>query len=172
MMNKPLLILAPLLVFLMGFWIPEDNVIPVEGAKPYDWNSQAFWFGGKQYTNKGIDIFAKQGTPAKAATKGIVVYQNTKPDGRKSVTILGSKWRLHHYEHLAYVQTHPLQIVQAGEVIGAIAAKKHNKRTAFLSYSIQSLTPKMAKLDMQKPQGWKKIFYINPNDFLTQAAHH
>lgn len=172
MMNKPFLILAPLLVFLVGFWIPEDHVIPVEGAKPHDWNKHAFWFGGKQYTNKGIDIFAKKGTAAKAATKGIVVYQSTNIKGQKSVTVLGSKWRLHHYDHLAKVTTRPLQVVHAGDVIGHIATKrKNNNRTAFLSYSIQSLTPKMTKLDVHKPQGWKKIFYVNPSEFLTTSSH-
>ena len=53
------------LVFVLGFLIPETLVIPVKAARASDWNKNTFWYEpwGKSITHKGIDIFAKQGTP-------------------------------------------------------------------------------------------------------------
>ncbi len=45
--------------------LPEWPRIPVEGASARDWNPRTFWFEpwGRSGVHKGIDIFARSGTP-------------------------------------------------------------------------------------------------------------
>jgi peptidoglycan LD-endopeptidase LytH len=69
-----------LVVCFGGFVIPEgQRQIPVAGASYKDWNPQSFWYHpwGRSGVHKGIDIFAKEGTPTIAATSGLVVYSGT-----------------------------------------------------------------------------------------------
>jgi hypothetical protein len=56
-----------------------SQTIPVEGATVADWNRDTFWHHpwGRSGVHKGIDIFAKEGTPVLAATGGVVLYAGT-----------------------------------------------------------------------------------------------
>ena len=85
---KSLLLLA-LLIFLIGFLPDEDNVMPVDGAAPKDWNPLSFWYypWGRSGVHKGIDIFAAKGTPVRATTSGIVLYSGDYGRGGKVGTI-------------------------------------------------------------------------------------
>jgi peptidoglycan LD-endopeptidase LytH len=64
-----------LIVSCGGLLLPEKLIIPVKGATKADWNSKSFWFSpwGKSGVHKGIDIFAKEGTPVISACSGLVV---------------------------------------------------------------------------------------------------
>ena len=65
------------LLFLLILCWPERLQIPVAGAGPRDWNPHSYWAypWGKSVVHKGIDIFAKRGTPTLAASSGVVLYQ-------------------------------------------------------------------------------------------------
>jgi murein DD-endopeptidase MepM/ murein hydrolase activator NlpD len=69
--------LAGLAALLAGFAVPERLVVPAAGASDRDWNHDAFWHApwGRSGVHKAIDIFADAGTPAVAASAGIVVLQ-------------------------------------------------------------------------------------------------
>ena len=57
-------------VLLGGYLIPENPVIPVQGASARDWNHLSFWYSpwGKSGMHKGFDIFSPLGTPVVAST--------------------------------------------------------------------------------------------------------
>ena len=90
-------------IWLLGMLIPQNLKMPVKGASQADYNSESFWYypWGKSVTHKGVDIFAKEGTELQAATSGLVLYSGEIRMGGKVILILGPKWRLHYYAHLA-----------------------------------------------------------------------
>lgn len=169
-MQKPLLFLTAITIFIMGYWIPEDRHMPVAGAKPYDWNPAAFWHMGSQQPQKGINIFAREGTPVVAATSGWVVYKDQDEQGENSVWVLGSKWRLHHYSNLKKVDVRPGVWVKTGEQIGSVgqAVTTSYKSPANLYYSIRSLPPQVSELKPEKPFWLEQVFYVDPHKFLTE----
>lgn len=81
--------------------LPEWPRIPVEGASARDWNPRTFWFEpwGRSGVHKGIDIFARSGTPVRSASYGLVLYRGEIALGGKVVLVLAPKWRLHYYAH-------------------------------------------------------------------------
>lgn len=167
-MNKPMLLLGALTIFMMGYWIPEDRHVPVEGAKPYDWNPASFWYVGGLNAQKGINIFANKGTPVEATTSGWVVYRENDPKGDNSVWVLGAKWRLHHYANLDEVKVKPASWVKTGEKIGTVGVPASAKpRPANLYYSIRSLPPQVSEWEPEKPFGLDRVFYVNPHEYLT-----
>ncbi|MBJ6611473.1 MAG: M23 family metallopeptidase [Candidatus Thiothrix moscowensis] len=167
-MNKPMLLLGALTIFMMGYWIPEDRHVPVEGAKPYDWNPASFWYVGGLNAQKGINIFASKGTPVEATTGGWVIYRENDPEGDNSVWVLGAKWRLHHYANMDSVNVQPASWVKTGEQIGTVGTPVSAKpRPANLYYSIRSLPPQVSEWEPDKPFGLDRVFYVNPHEFLT-----
>lgn len=169
MSKKPLLLLLALTLFMMGYWIPEDRHVPVEGAKPYDWNPQAFGYkAGGSDVQKGINIFARKGTPVEATTSGWVIYRQNDPKGDNSVWVLGAKWRLHHYANLAEVDVTPGAWVKTGEKIGTVGVPASAvMRPPNLYYSIRSLPPQVAEWKPHTPMGLDRVFYVDPHEFLT-----
>jgi murein DD-endopeptidase MepM/ murein hydrolase activator NlpD len=70
--SKKHLLIGFLTLNFGGFLVPEGQCkIPVVGAPSKDWNYKAFWYypWGRSGVHKGIDIFAKEGTPVFAAKK-------------------------------------------------------------------------------------------------------
>ncbi|WP_308873975.1 M23 family metallopeptidase [Thiothrix subterranea] len=96
--------------------LPEAHRIPVSGATAKDWNPKSFWYypWGRSGTHKGIDIFAKEGTPVVAATQGLVVHTDVDSVGGNVVLVLGGKWRFHYYAHLHSIDAQAWRWVRAG----------------------------------------------------------
>lgn len=161
---------AILFILLLGCIIPENFTIPVKGASKADYNQDSFWFypWGKSVTHKGVDIFAKNGTPVYSSTKGIVVYTGSISAGGNIVLVLGPKWRFHYYAHLNTINTNSFSFVNNGSTIGTVGDSGNAKGKApHLHYAIKSLLPYPWKID-KSPQGWKKMFYINPIPYLNK----
>jgi murein DD-endopeptidase MepM/ murein hydrolase activator NlpD len=160
---------AVLLILLTGFVLPEDLVIPVKGATTLDWNHDTFWYSpwGKSGVHKGIDIFSPIGTPAVAATDGIVLFTGRLNLGGNVVVILGPKWRIHYYAHLNSVSTTMGSLVSQTRPIGKVGDSGNAKgKPPHLHYTILSVVPYLWRWD-NSPQGWKKIFFLNPSEKLT-----
>jgi hypothetical protein len=87
-LSKSFLYIATIIV--IGFCIPQNLRMPVEGAAKSSYNQQSFWYypWGKSVTHKGVDIFAKKGTKVFSATNGIVLFQGEIPIGGKIIFIL------------------------------------------------------------------------------------
>ena len=159
-------------VLLAGFAIPENFVMPVEHARHNDYNSESFWYypWGRSGTHKGVDIFAKRGTPVLAATGGFVVYRGTLGMGGNVIVILGPKWRLHYYAHLQTQIAQTFDFVSCGEPIATVGTTGNAKGKApHLHYSIATLLPYVWRID-GAPQGWKKMFYLDPTPKLNLAG--
>lgn len=160
---------VPLLVLFIGFLLPQNMIIPVAGATTNSWAKDSFWAypWGSSITHKGIDIFASKGTSVVSTTYGIVVYTANTGKGGKSVMVLGPKWRFHYYAHLDEIMTFPLRPIGQGELLGTVGNTGNAKGKPYhLHYSITTPFPYVHLKEDGTVQGWKKMFYLNPDTWL------
>ncbi|NND15186.1 MAG: M23 family metallopeptidase [Eudoraea sp.] len=152
-----------------GFFIPQQMIIPVKGASIENWDIKSFWAypWGSSITHKGIDIFEERGTDVISSTHGVVVYTYEGGKGGKSVMILGPKWRFHYYAHLDSYDAVAFQPVRRGTVIGTVGDTGNAVgKPPHLHYAITSPFPYFWLYDSEAVQGWKKMFYLNPDTWL------
>ena len=157
-------------ILALGLLLPARGVIPVQNATSRDWNANSFWYApwGKSGVHKGIDIFAKKGTPVIASASGLVVYTGNIAMGGNVVAILGSQWRIYYYAHLDSINTKTLSWASRGDPIGAVGNTGNAAGKApHLHYSVLSLAPYPWRISTQT-QGYKKMFYMNPSDGFNQ----
>lgn len=162
----------PLVILVIGCLLPQPMVIPVQDATKKSWNKNSFWAypWGSSITHKGIDIFAKKGTPVIASTYGIVVYTANSGKGGKSVMVLGPKWRFHYYAHLDDIKTFPLKPIKQTEILGTVGDTGNAKgKPPHLHYAITTPFPYFRLRDKNAVQGWKKMFYLNPDTWLRPS---
>lgn len=165
-----IIMLGILIIAIVGFVVPQDLRMPVAGANANSYNHETFWHKGwgSSVVHKGVDIFAKRGTPIHSSTLGIVVAASEGGKGGKYVVILGPKWRLHYYAHLDEITTKPFTLVSHDTVIGTVGNTGNAATTpAHLHYSIATLVPYPWRID-DAPLGWQKMFYLNPIEYLDK----
>ena len=166
-LSRACLILAALLALGWQF-APERPRIPVLGASRADWNPASFWHRpwGRSGVHKGIDIFSSKGAAVIAPTYGLVVFTGEIALGGKVVFALGPGWRLHYFAHLDAIDVFPGRPITAGSVLGRVGDTGNALgRPPHLHYSILSLVPRVWQAD-RTPQGWKKMFYLDPGAYL------
>ena len=165
-----IIMLGIVIIAIAGFVVPQDLRMPVAGANANSYNHETFWYEGwgSSVVHKGVDIFAKRGTPIHSSTLGIVVAASEGGKGGKYVVILGPKWRLHYYAHLDEITTKPFTLVSHDTVIGTVGNTGNAATTpAHLHYSIATLVPYPWRID-DAPLGWQKMFYLNPIEYLDK----
>ena len=165
-----IIMLGIVIIAIAGFVVPQDLRMPVAGANANSYNHETFWHEGwgSSVVHKGVDIFAKRGTPIHSSTLGIVVAASEGGKGGKYVVILGPKWRLHYYAHLDEITTKPFTLVSHNTVIGTVGNTGNAATTpAHLHYSIATLVPYPWRID-DAPVGWQKMFYLNPIEYLDK----
>ena len=161
-------LLFKIIVLLFVYLFPCKGIIPVENASASSWNSKSFWANpwGKSVTHKGIDIFAKKHTPVLATRSGLVIGAGKLSRGGNFVLVLDAHFRFYYYAHLNEVKTTKFFYVSKGEQIGSVGNTGNAKgKPDHLHFSIASLLPNPFKMD-DSPQGWKKMFYIDPNEVI------
>ncbi len=154
----------------IGLLYPQNFSMPVDGATKTSYNQKSFWFypWGTSGTHKGVDIFAKKGTAVRSTTSGLVLYTGQLKLGGNVVFVLGPKWRLHYYAHLDKIETSNYSFIANGEQIGSVGTSGNaTGKPAHLHYSIATLIPYFWRMD-EEHQGWKKMFYLNPIDYLEK----
>ncbi len=157
------------IVLVAGFLIPENLLIPVDTASSKDWDQQSYWYEpwGVSGVHKGIDIFADKGQALLSSSPAIVLYTGELARGGKVILSIGPKWRLHYYAHLEYSAVQRWQRVEGGEQIGLVGDSGNAKgKPPHVHYSIATLLPYIWRID-GSTQGWKKMFYLNPNTLLN-----
>lgn len=150
--------------------VPQPFSMPVEGATSADYHKDSFWFypWGRSVTHKGIDIFARAGTTVRSSTPGLVLFRGKISMGGNVVLVLGPKWRLHYYAHLREVRTSMFAIVTRSSPIGTVGATGNAAgKPPHLHYSIVTPIPYLWRIDGDR-QGWKKMFFLNPTDYLKE----
>ncbi|MET0394414.1 MAG: M23 family metallopeptidase [Chitinophagaceae bacterium] len=169
-LRRTLYILLAILV--AGFLLPQPFRMPVAGAGNRSYAPDSFWYypWGKSVTHKGVDIFARKGTPVHPATYGIVLYKGKIDRGGNVVLVLGPKWRLHYYAHLDSIYTHRFALVSQKTVIGTVGATGNAAgKPPHLHYTMRTLIPYPWRMDKSR-QGWKKMFYLDPTTYLQQST--
>lgn len=157
-------------IFIIVLFLPEFPKIPVQGATAKDWNSKSFWFEpwGKSGVHKGIDIFGRINTPVLSTTYGVVIFTGELPRGGKVVAVLGPKWRIHYYAHLNADSVFIGEPVWSGKIIASLGDTGNAKgKSPHVHYSVVTLVPYFWRIDSSM-QGWKKAFYLDPNDMLLR----
>ena len=165
-MKKQVVIKTLVFTLALGLLLPARGVIPVQNATTKDWNERSFWYipWGKSGVHKGIDIFAKRGTPVLASTSGLVVYTGNINMGGNVVAILGPKWRIYYYAHLDSITANTFDWASRSEAIGKVGDSGNAKgKPPHLHYSVLSLVPYPWRISTDE-QGWKKMFFMNPSD--------
>ena len=143
--------------------------MPVQGATARDWNTNSFWYypWGRSGVHKGIDIFAPNATPVRAATGGLVLYSGQYGLGGTVVYMLGANWRFHYYAHLNNAKVSSFSLVSAGEVIGGVGTSGNARgKPPHLHYTIKSAFPRFWAYDGSKYSSWNRTYYLDPGKFL------
>lgn len=97
--------------------------------------------GGRR-RHEGIDIFARRGTPVRAATEGIVTRVGSSRLGGKIVWVMAPGGQRHYYAHLdRFAWIHAGMRVQAGTVLGYVGNSGNAAGTPpHLHYGIYTAT--------------------------------
>ena len=152
----------------IGFALPEHASIPVAGATSKDWNAKSFWYEpwGASGVHKGIDIFAVHGQPVISAVPGVVLYRGQLGLGGNVAVVIGPKWRLHYYAHLAEASSGPT-FVRSGSALGAVGSSGNAAgKPPHLHYAVLSLVPIPWRYSAAT-QGWKQMFFLDPAAVLA-----
>ncbi|HSH53782.1 MAG TPA: M23 family metallopeptidase [Methylotenera sp.] len=168
-MNKYIVIIFIMLtlIVLESFVVPAKVSMPVLGATDKDWSHQSFWYRpwGVSGVHKGIDIFAKKGTPVRAAQGGLVVYRGDIKLGGNVVLVMSKRGWLHYYAHLNTVRTDK-HLIRQGEIIGSVGNSGNAKnKPPHLHYAVLNLIPRPLEFQFSA-QGWKLMFYRNPSELI------
>ena len=159
-------------LLIAGLLLPQELIIPVKGAAPRDWNPNSWWYEpwGISGVHKGIDIFAAKKTPVLAPTSGVVIYRGEMELGGNVLFILGPKWKVHFFGHLNKSDVGFGQFVTRGQQIGEVGDSGNAKgKASHLHYQINTCLPYPWRLD-GATQGWKKMYILNPNDYLSNPG--
>ena len=136
-----LIIILAAIVVMMLLTTKIQN--PVEGCGKESYNPQSFWHPWGDHKHRGIDIFARKGTPVHPAIGGIVVATaHNRGAGGNCILVLSSGLRLHYYAHLSEIDTHAGAIVNRKSVIGKVGDTGNAKgKQPHLHYSISTIIP-------------------------------
>jgi murein DD-endopeptidase MepM/ murein hydrolase activator NlpD len=138
-----------------GLTIPVAGVLRSELKDTYG----AARSGGRSH--KGVDIFAKQGTPVVAAAEGVIVKRDSNAVGGISVYHRGSDARtIYYYAHLHAYRPGLKEgdLVRPGDVIGYVGSTGNVTGSPHLHFSIHTVTD---------PNRWWKGRDLNPYDLLV-----
>lgn len=166
--------LVLLAILIIGFLLPQNLQMPVDGANDHSYNPKTFWYEGwgTSVVHKGIDVFAKRGTTIHSATYGLVIANFEYGKGGKFVVVLGPKWRLHYYAHMDQVKTSLFRFVTKNSIIGTVGNSGNASTTpSHLHYGIATIIPYPWRID-NAPLGWQKMFYLNPIDYVKGKPSH
>ena len=138
-------------------------VSPVLGSTRNSYDQNAFGAPRAGHKHKGVDIFAKSGTPVISSSKGIVIYTGVLSLGGNVVLVLGPGFKTHYYAHLKEVQTSSGSFLNNGTQIGTVGNTGNAKNTPpHLHYSIRTIIPQWMNNKINALS-----FYTNPVPLLN-----
>lgn len=139
----PILLLGLIGGYLVATYnIPPSIRMPVVDATRNSYDQKSFGAPRAGHTHKGVDIFAKRGTPVVSATAGLVVFTGYLKLGGKAVSILSPDLTFLYYAHLDTILSTKMSWVSAGDTIGRVGNTGNAKNTpAHLHFSICRVLP-------------------------------
>ena len=160
-------------VLLIAFFLllPQSFVLPVKEMKKSDYNQESYWHypWGKSGTHKGVDIFGKKGSPVLSCVRGFTIATGDGKRSGKYIVLLGPKLHFHYFAHLNSIDTKVGNWNSLGQKIGTLGDSGNAKGKApHLHYSIISWLPYFWRID-KEPQGYRKMFFLNPTDYLNNC---
>jgi murein DD-endopeptidase MepM/ murein hydrolase activator NlpD len=161
---------SALILVLIVALIPSRFVMPVEGATIKSYDQKSFWAypWGKSVYHKGVDIFARQGTPVLSSTKGFVVFTGQFSLGGNVVLVIAPGWKLHYYAHLKEIKTSSFSFVSPSDQVGTVGTTGNAKgKPPHLHYSIQRLFP---RIEARQLIPNTKSFYVDPTPWLNASV--
>lgn len=165
-------LLASLIILVIGLLLPENFTMPVKGADHRSYDQRSFWYHpwGKSVTHKGVDVFAKRGTPVVSAVSGVVLYTGKLGRGGNVVLVLGPKWRMHYYAHLDRIGTSSGSFLVRGQQLGTVGNTGNAQgKPSHLHYAIRRLLPE-PWLNTDGPHGSRKMWFVDPTPLLNSAS--
>jgi murein DD-endopeptidase MepM/ murein hydrolase activator NlpD len=143
-----------------------EYMAPVKGSTKNSYSQDDFLSPRDGHKHKGIDIFAKSGTPVISATKGIVMYNGVWKIGGNVVLIMDPHMRYHYYAHLSEIDTHKFAVVNLGDEIGKVGNTGNAIHTpSHLHYTISNPF-KLYSYDYKGAH--YSIHYLNPVILLNE----
>ncbi len=153
-------------LIVISMLLPSKIHNPVEGCGKESYNQESFWHPWGDHNHRGVDIFAKKGTPVHPAVGGIVVATaHGYGAGGNIVVVFSSKMRFHYYAHMSEIDTHTGAFVTRNSVIGKVGDTGNAAgKSPHLHYSISTIIP-------QGDWRWDPkllCFFVNPIKALEQ----
>ncbi|HEU4851013.1 MAG TPA: M23 family metallopeptidase [Telluria sp.] len=100
---------------------PQVIFVPVSGVRREAVRDTWHAARGAGRKHEGIDIFAKRGTPVRAATEGVVLRVGTNRLGGQVVWVLGPAGQRHYYAHLdRFADVRSGMRIEAGRILGYV----------------------------------------------------
>lgn len=165
--KKTLIILLIISIIIICYFTISNVqfIAPVKGSNRNSYSQDDFLSPRDGHKHKGIDIFAKSGTPVLSATNGIVVYTGVFKLGGNIVLVMDPHLRYHYYAHLSKIETYKFAMVSLGDEIGKVGNTGNAINTpSHLHYSV--LNP--LKIFSYEVKGVKyKTPYLNPTILLN-----
>lgn len=149
-----------------GCLIPQKMINPVKGANNSSWNHETFWHypWGNNRVHKGIDIFAKKGTPILAPQSGFYVYSGETEVAGNYVLMVGPLFRFHYFAHLDSVYDGIDFYISKNDTIGFVGNTGNAINTPYhLHYAIFTPIPYPWRWSSEV-KGWQKMFYLDPGE--------
>jgi peptidoglycan LD-endopeptidase LytH len=162
-------ILALLVFVFLGYLIPSNAISPIKKNAITKIDPESFWYfpWGESGVHKGIDIFCDSSTIITSAVSGIVIEKGYGKIAGNYIYILGSKWRTYYFAHLDTVLIKNYHFVTKGDVIAKVGNTGNAQEKPFhLHYTIKTLIPYPWLYDRKTIEGWRKMFYLDPNKYL------
>ena len=162
------LVIAALLL-REAYFPGEPLAQPVLGASAKDWHPDSFWHPhwGASGVHKGIDIFARRGTPVLSPAGGLIVYRGTLKQGGNVILVLTPRGWLHYFAHLDQTSARAGSWVARCESLGRVGSSGNAiGKPPHLHYTIFSPIPRFQGF---RPvgQGWVRGFYRDPSSLLS-----
>jgi peptidoglycan LD-endopeptidase LytH len=154
----------------LGYAIPNNAVSPIEKNAITKIDPESFWYypWGESIVHKGIDIFCDGGTNILSPVSGFIVNKGNGTISGNYIYILGSKWRTYYFAHMDTIFVNSPSYISKGDIIGKVGIGGNAKnKPSHLHYSIETLLPYFWLYDSKAVQGWKKMFYLNPKNYLN-----
>jgi peptidoglycan LD-endopeptidase LytH len=121
--------------------LPKSLPVPVDGVRPAAIRNSWGAPRDRDRRHQGIDIFAKQGTPVRSTTEGLVVRLGQNRLGGNVVWVMGPGRQTHYYAHLSrFGAFEPGDRVLAGDIIGYVGDTGNARGTPHhLHYGVYQL---------------------------------